>query len=56
MKQLEIDSPCIGVCCLDDNNICLGCYRNILEIKNWSILTDQQKQAVLDRIDSLQVR
>lgn len=26
-------SPCIGVCKLDDNNICIGCKRTIEEIK-----------------------
>jgi predicted Fe-S protein YdhL (DUF1289 family) len=26
-------SPCVGVCKLDDNNICVGCNRSIEEIK-----------------------
>ena len=28
----ENKSPCIGVCVLDENNICIGCRRTIEEI------------------------
>jgi len=28
----ENKSPCIGVCVLDENNICIGCKRTIEEI------------------------
>jgi hypothetical protein len=34
--QLEISSPCIGVCAINDTNgFCHGCYRTIDEIKTW---------------------
>lgn len=29
-------SPCIRKCCLDDDDICLGCFRSLEEITRWS--------------------
>ena len=31
-EQINNDSPCIGVCTLDENDICIGCNRHIDEI------------------------
>jgi predicted Fe-S protein YdhL (DUF1289 family) len=36
-------SPCIRNCCLDENDVCLGCFRNIDEITSWSSLSIQEK-------------
>jgi len=30
-----IRSPCVSNCCLDPEDICLGCYRHIDEITGW---------------------
>lgn len=42
-----IDSPCIRNCCLDDQDICLGCYRSLEEIKAWSRATDEARGKIL---------
>ncbi|MDX1451634.1 MAG: DUF1289 domain-containing protein [Oleiphilaceae bacterium] len=31
----HIESPCIRQCCLDDQDICMGCYRHVDEICAW---------------------
>jgi predicted Fe-S protein YdhL (DUF1289 family) len=31
-KEIKEDSPCIGVCTLNEENICIGCDRHIDEI------------------------
>ena len=31
-KEIQADSPCIGTCTLDENDICIGCNRHIDEI------------------------
>ena len=31
-EEIAADSPCIGTCILDLNNICVGCGRHIEEI------------------------
>lgn len=38
-----ISSPCIGVCHIDNDGICAGCYRNLREIAAWSALSEQQR-------------
>jgi uncharacterized protein len=48
MAEIElIPSPCIGNCCLDDNDMCLGCYRDLNEIKIWSISDSAARQIIL---------
>lgn len=42
-------SPCIRNCCLDTNDVCLGCGRHVDEIVGWSSFTDAQKRQILDR-------
>lgn len=42
-----INSPCVRNCCLNEDNICLGCFRSIDEICQWSAATEQQKKAII---------
>jgi predicted Fe-S protein YdhL (DUF1289 family) len=47
-----IASPCIDVCQLDhDTGYCRGCLRDIDEIRNWMILSADEKRALLDRLE-----
>ncbi len=40
-------SPCIKLCKLNKDNICIGCYRSLKEITQWSKLSlEEQKQIV----------
>lgn len=32
VKQIKEDTPCIGVCTLNEDSICIGCNRTINEI------------------------
>ncbi|MPZ10806.1 MAG: DUF1289 domain-containing protein [Kiloniellaceae bacterium] len=41
-------SPCIAVCQVDPrSDLCIGCRRHIDEIRDWPIMTAEQKRAVL---------
>ncbi|PCK10033.1 MAG: DUF1289 domain-containing protein [Alteromonadaceae bacterium] len=42
-------SPCIRNCCLDDDDICLGCFRHLEEIKDWSNASIAEQQQILER-------
>ncbi len=42
-----IDSPCVRNCCLNDDDICVGCGRSLQEITRWSAATDADKQLTL---------
>ncbi len=46
-----IPSPCISVCQIDDTtDCCIGCFRSINEIRDWPIMTAEEKTAALERI------
>jgi len=45
---MTIASPCIDVCQMsEDKTVCIGCYRSLSEIANWSRLTDAEKVRVI---------
>ncbi|GLQ30840.1 DUF1289 domain-containing protein [Litoribrevibacter albus] len=44
----EIRSPCVRNCCLDMNDVCLGCFRTYEEILEWSHATDERREAILN--------
>ncbi len=50
MKKSPIESPCISVCRYEDE-VCVGCGRTVDDIVNWYDMTDDEKQAVLNRIE-----
>ncbi|EKO3464267.1 DUF1289 domain-containing protein [Vibrio fluvialis] len=35
-SESAVPSPCIRNCCLDDNDVCLGCFRTLEEILAWT--------------------
>ncbi|MGR8930988.1 MAG: DUF1289 domain-containing protein [Gammaproteobacteria bacterium] len=47
----EIPSPCVRNCCLNNDDICLGCFRSLDEICAWSQLDEQNRLLVLSRAD-----
>ncbi len=44
-------SPCVRNCCLDNNDVCLGCYRTLAEIVAWQKQSRAQQQAILIQCD-----
>ena len=44
-----VESPCINICALDDDDICIGCYRSIDEICAWRAADDGERRAILER-------
>ncbi len=49
----QVPSPCISVCVMDPvNGLCTGCLRTLDEIGVWSVLDDEGKRAVWQRIAS----
>lgn len=45
-RPRPIPSPCIGVCALDEKDLCIACRRSGMEIAEWGVLSDEQKRAV----------
>ena len=40
-------SPCIRHCCLDDDLICVGCFRSLEEIKAWGVIDSERRGLIL---------
>jgi len=36
-------------CCLDDDDVCLGCFRSLEEIKAWTLVDDRRRTEILQR-------
>ena len=55
--QNEIQSPCIGVCSVDDSTgMCLGCYRTIDEIKGWWDMNPKDQKNLLIALEERQTK
>jgi predicted Fe-S protein YdhL (DUF1289 family) len=54
MNKIEdgVQSPCIENCCLNDEKICLGCFRSIEEITQWQQMNDKMRLEVLHKAEN----
>ena len=49
-SQLEsISSPCIRNCCLNNNDICIGCFRHLDEIIGWQERSNNEKKLIIEK-------
>jgi len=53
IADINVSSPCLNVCKLDDRGICIGCFRTLDEIARWSQLNDIDKSRINSRLDEL---
>ena len=42
-----IRSPCVAICALDENDICVGCYRSGSEITDWFMADAHGKRDII---------
>jgi hypothetical protein len=48
---MEVPSPCQNICILDTEMVCIGCGRTADEVSRWAAMSNEEKQAVLDRLE-----
>lgn len=48
-QEALLASPCIRVCCLDDADVCLGCFRSLEEIRNWQASDNASRAIVMQQ-------
>lgn len=46
----EVRSPCVSICALDEEDVCVGCYRSGEEITRWSQMAPEEKRLVMQRV------
>ncbi len=44
-------SPCIGECAIDENGVCMGCYRSMDEINAWPRANEEERLNILQNIE-----
>ena len=47
----DIKSPCVKICRLEDG-VCIGCGRTQDEIREWVIMTDNQREKIMERLET----
>jgi len=45
-----VRSPCVSVCALDADDVCIGCYRTGQEISAWGRYSDDERRQVLKKV------
>ncbi len=49
-QDLSIISPCIGICKLGHDNVCLGCFRTPEEIRVWRGASRDEQLEILEKL------
>lgn len=42
-----VPSPCISLCRLDEQKVCLGCFRHVEDIREWRYADDQRRRVIV---------
>ena len=45
--QKPVRSPCVHVCALDEQDVCIGCQRTVAEITRWGRMDNAERREVL---------
>ena len=45
-----VRSPCVSICALDENDLCVGCYRTGEEITRWGAYSNDERRQVLQKV------
>jgi len=56
LDKYFVSSPCIRKCTLDQDNICVGCFRSEREIVGWLRMDEAEQRATLQRCEVRQTQ
>lgn len=45
--EKPVASPCVSICALNEDDICIGCFRTGREISEWGALDNRQRREIL---------
>jgi predicted Fe-S protein YdhL (DUF1289 family) len=52
INEQTIKSPCVNICQLDADKVCLGCFRSLEEIGAWSLASEEERGQIVDRANA----
>jgi predicted Fe-S protein YdhL (DUF1289 family) len=41
-----VPSPCVSLCKLDDERVCVGCFRHVEDIREWRSADDDRRREI----------
>lgn len=44
----DINKPCIKKCCLNEEEICLGCFRTFNDMRLWNKASIEEKKEMME--------
>ena len=50
VENTVVKSPCVNICCLNEDDVCLGCYRSCDEICKWGAMDNEQRNDVMKKV------
>ena len=50
LKPAAVASPCVNICRLDAQGLCIGCRRTLGEIAEWSQASDTRRLEILSAL------
>jgi len=50
-NQVNISSPCIGVCQYNEEDFCRGCFRTFSEITEWASMSEDERLSIMKALD-----
>ncbi len=48
-QEKPVASPCVSLCALDEDDLCVGCQRSADEIRRWGLTDNEERRQVLLR-------
>ena len=48
-QEKPVASPCVSLCALDEDDLCVGCRRSADEIRRWGLMDNEERRQVLLR-------
>ena len=48
-SSTPVVSPCVNICELDADQLCIGCGRSLAEIAEWSAASNPRRQQICDQ-------
>ncbi|WP_074569057.1 DUF1289 domain-containing protein [Pseudomonas cichorii] len=46
-----VPSPCVSLCRLDEQKVCLGCFRHVEDIREWRSADDDRRRQIRRNAD-----
>ncbi len=54
--NIVVESPCVKNCCLDESDICLGCFRSLTEIMQWTLVDANTRQKFIRNAEKRKIQ